>query len=284
MNKKSVWMFVLTLVMVAYVAFAVPVTMRMARADTLTGIDIVMSDPDSRFITAADIARECGLDADTACRVRRSGFDLYSLERRLDASDKIESVNANILTNGHLRLNVKPMVPVARVFNGPESYYINITGKKISAELRYHIDVPVLVGSFDSLHPAERLLPLLDHIARNADASSIVATVTQQANGDIILVPRVVGHVVNFGDTSLIADKFRRLEAFYRQVMPTVGWMHYDTLSVKWRGQLVATRRDKAPAPPQLVTIEEQSGIFEHFDNETTHVPDSIALAGLQTP
>lgn len=274
----------LTLVMVAYVAFAVPVTWRMAEADTLTGVDIVMADPESRFITAADIARECGLDADTAFRIRRRDFDLYSLERRLDLSDKIESVNANILTNGRLHLNVKPMVPVARVFDGDESYYINITGKKISAELRYHLDVPVLVGSFDSLHPAERLLPLLDYISRDAAAGSMVATVTQEPGGDIILVPRVVGHVVNFGDTSMVTDKFRRLQAFYRQVMPTVGWMHYDTLAVKWRGQVVATRRDKAPAPPQLVTIEEQSGILDNFDNETTLIPDSIALAGIEAP
>lgn len=284
MNKKSVWMCVLSLVMVAYVAFAVPVTWRMAEADTLTGVDIVMADPESRFITAADIARECGLDSDTAFRVRRRAFDLYGLERRLGASDKIESVNANILTNGRLHLNVRPMVPVARVFDGDESYYINIVGKKISAELRYHIDVPVLVGSFDSVHPAERLLPLLDFIARDHAAGSMVATVTQDPDGDIILVPRVVGHVVNFGDTSLVADKFRRLQAFYRQVMPTVGWMHYDTLAVKWRGQVVATRRDKAPTPPQLVTVEEQSGILDHFDNETTHIPDSIALAGIEAP
>lgn len=284
MNKKSVWMFVLTLVMVAYVAFAVPVTMRMARTDTLTGVEIVMSDPNNRFITAADIARECGLESDSALTAYRSNYDLYSLEQHLAQSDKIESANANILTNGRLRLEVRPMEPVARVFNGTESYYINRAGKKISAELRYHIDVPVLVGTFDSVHPAERLLPLLDHIATNEQASSMVATVTQQANGDIILVPRVVGHVINFGDTSLMTNKFRRLEEFYRQVMPTVGWMYYDTLSVKWRGQLVATRRDKTVTPPQLITIEEQSGILEHFDNETTQVPDSIARAGLQTP
>lgn len=284
MNKKSVWMCVLSLLMVAYVAVAVPFTWRMADEDTLTGVEIVMADPDSRFITAADIARECHLDGDSTASTRRRDFDLYSLERRLDASDKIETVNATILTNGRLRLDVKPMVPVARVFDGAESYYINVTGKKISAELRYHLDVPVLVGTFDSIHPAERLLPLLDYIAGNEDAGAMVATVTQDADGDIIIVPRVVGHVVNFGDTSMVADKFRRLTAFYRQVMPTVGWTHYDTLAVKWRGQVVATRRDKAPAPPQLVTIEEQSGILDNFDNETMHVPDSIALAGLEAP
>lgn len=274
----------MTLLVTVYVAFAVPMTWRMSRADTVTGIRIIMSDPQSRFVTASDIMHESGLDADSILNIRRCDFDLYGLENRLAASDKIESVNVNILTDGTLQIEARPMEPVARVFDGNRSYYINKTGKTISAELRYHIDVPVLVGHFDSIRPAQRLLPLLSYIASSDEASSIIATVTQDSTGDIILVPRVVGHVINFGDTSLTDDKFHRIQAFYRQVMPTVGWMHYDTLTVKWRGQVVATRRNKAPTPPQLVTVEEQSGILDHFDNETTHVPDSIALAGLQAP
>ncbi|MDE6463817.1 MAG: hypothetical protein K2L16_04205 [Muribaculaceae bacterium] len=279
MNKKSVLMCVLTLLTVAYVAFAIPVTWRMAEADTMTGMDIRLSDPSSRFITAADIARECGIDPDTIGRVRRRGFDLYDLETRLAASDKIQHVNANILTDGSLRLEVTPMVPVARVFEpGQPSYYINATGKRISAELRYHLDVPVLIGRFDSVHPAARLLPLLDYIAATPEAGALVGTVTQEADGNIIIVPTVVGHVVNFGDTSMVTDKFRRLKTFYRKVLPTVGWTHYDTIAVKWRGQIVATRRERAPSAPTLITIEEQTGILDNLDNGTMEVPDSLDI------
>lgn len=141
------------------------------------------------------------------------------------------------------------------------------------AEPRYHLDVPVLMGSFDSLHPAERLLPLLDYIAHDRLAGALVSTVTQEPGGNIIIIPTVVGHVVNFGDTSMVDDKFLRLRTFYRKVLPTVGWQHYDTIAVKWRGQVVATRRHKRPEPVQLITIEEQSGILDRFDDETTQVP-----------
>ncbi len=272
-------MCVMTLLTVAYMAFAIPLTRHMANDDTLTGIDIRLSDPSSRFITAADIARECGIDADTISRIRRQAFDLYGLEKLLDTSDKIQSVNANILTNGCLRLEVTPMVPVARVFeDGQPSYYINATGKRISAEMRYHIDVPVLTGSFDSIHPATRLLPLLDYISGTPEAEALVASVMQERNGNIIIVPTVAGHVINFGDTSMVTNKFRRLRSFYHQVLPTVGWTYYDTIAVKWRGQVVATRRDKTPARPALVTIEEQTGILDIPDEETMAVPDSTAF------
>lgn len=275
MNKKSILMCCLTLLMVAYMGFALPLTSRMASHDTLRGIDIVMTNGQTRFISAADVAFECGIDEDTITRICRSSFDLNGLERRLASSDKVETVNANILTNGHLRICITPMEPVARVFDGDASYYINGVGKKMSAELRYHIDVPVVVGHFDSLHPAERLLPLLHYIATDSAAKAIVGTVAQDRGGDIILVPRIVGHVVNFGDTSATVDKFARLLCFYKEVMPTVGWNHYDTLTVKWAGQVVATRRNKAVPQPELMIIEEQTGVYDLPDDGTMQVPDS---------
>ena len=87
----------------------------------------------------------------------------------------------------------------------------------------------------------------------------------QDSRGDIIIVPTIRGHVVNFGDTSMVADKFDRLRRFYRGVMPTVGWETYDTLAVKWRGRVVATRRNKALGASML------SAVVEEFDDIDDH-------------
>ena len=270
MSKKSVFMCVLTIIMVAYYGFAMTVTSRMAATDTLTGLDVTLSDPDSRFVSVPDVVIETGVDPDTLTACLRRNFDLRALEERLNASDKLQSANVTLHSNVRVHVDVTPMVPVARVFEpGKPSYYINATGKRISAELRYHIDVPVLVGRFDSVHPARRLLPLLDYIASHPKAGAMVATVTQEADGNIIIVPNIVGHVVNFGDTSRVSEKFALLREFYRKVAPVKGWNTYDTIAVKWRGQVVATRRNKAVAPMPLPTVEEQTGSLDINDNET---------------
>lgn len=263
-------MCVLSIVMAVYMCFAMTVTARMSDKDTLTGMDVRLSDPDSRFVNARDVVIETGIDPDTLSRCLRRDFDLRSLEERLNASDKLQDANVTISSKGRLKVDVTPMVPVARVFEpGKPSYYINATGKRISAELRYHVDVPVLVGKFDSVYPARRLLPLLDYIATHPKAGAMVATVTQERDGNIILVPNIVGHVVNFGDTSRVSEKFALLRAFYRSVAPSKGWHTYDTIAVKWRGQVVATRRNKALPPLPLPTVEEQTGVLDINDNET---------------
>ncbi len=51
------------------------------------------------------------------------------------------------------------------------------------------------------------------------------------------------GHVINFGDVDNIADKFSRLKNVLQGGPAGKGMEFYDTISVKWDGQIVATRR-----------------------------------------
>ena len=277
MNKKTGWLCITTILLVIYFSVTLTLAARSSNTATLSTLKVQLTDPDNRFVSIADVIHECEIDPDTLPNTLRRNFDLYTLGRKLTASDKIQSAQVNVLSDGTVSVLVEPMVPVARVFDSRHpSYYINATGKRISAELRYHIDVPVLIGTFDSVHPAARLLPLLDYIASNPKISAMVATVMQESDGNIVLVPNIVGHVINFGDTSLVADKFKRLRNFYRHVAPTRGWEMYDTIAVKWRDQVVATRRHKQMAPVALPTSEEQSGVFDIDDDENLAHPETL--------
>lgn len=272
-------MCILTVILAAYCCYAIVITGKMAKVDMLRDFEIVLADS-SRFVNADDVRAEIGFDADSLRRTPRTDFDMAALERHLKASDKLQDARVNMTNRGNIRITVEPVVPVARVFEpGKKSYYINAGGKVISAELRYHIDVPVLVGEFDSVYPAKRLLPLLDKISASPALSAITATVTQEKNGNIIIVPTIVGHVINFGDTSMVDDKFSRLLTFYRRVAPGEGWNMYDTVSVKWRGRIVANRRHKAPEPFELPTMEEQSGELDIDGNDLDEAAELVVNA-----
>lgn len=74
---------------------------------------------------------------------------------------------------------------------------------------------------------------------------------------NIILVPVIRGHVINFGDMSDMENKFTRLRQFYKDVMPVKGWNYYDTIAVKWTGQVVATKRKKKLADANLAYVDD---------------------------
>lgn len=267
-SKSTIIAFILTIILAAYLCFALSATAKMADNDTFTGCRITVADTvNSGFVTRLEVSQECDDIMQWITTRKRKDLDLNDLENKLRASDKVEKVNVSILNNGTLAIDVVPMTPVARVFDGAHSYYINSSGKRISADPRFHVDVPVVVGSFSEAYPPTRLLPLLHHIAEHPELDALVSTVKQARNGDIIIVPTIRGHVVNFGDTSLVENKFARLREFYRQVMPVRGWETYDTLSVKWRGQIVASQRDKNLGSTALASRVEE---FDDIDDKET--------------
>lgn len=276
-NRNCIVYCVLSLLLVVYCLVMLPVTAAVAAADPYAGYRINLVDSlHSGFVSESDVVHECGNIAQWISRRPRSQVNLDSLERALRSCDKFETVNVYASNNGTLVIQVVSMQPVARVFDNGISYYVNREGKRIGAEPRYHIDVPVVLGHFTARYPVTRLLPLLDYIAAHPQADALVSTVKQQPNGDILLVPTIRGHVINFGDSTLVENKFRRLTVFYEKVMPVRGWETYDTLSVKWRGNLVATRRDKALQHSILPTEGELPDYVDDVSTMNSATPDSI--------
>lgn len=248
-------MLVLSVLLAAYLGFALPYSWQWHQLQPCRDLDIRVHQPAGQakpFVTRAQVERMLqGWHLDrTDLPITR--INTFNIQQHLDAVDNIESSRAVRLPDGTIRVDVIPMQPVARVFvpGSPFSYYINRQGKHLTANSRFHIDVPVVTARFDSLHPAADIVPLILRIEADDDWRALVSQVNVDTlTGDIILVPMIRGHVINLGDLSDLDSKLSRILTMYRQVLPLRGWQTYDTLSVKYRGQVVATRRQKELPP-----------------------------------
>lgn len=280
MTKKTVIHCILTLLLFAYIVVMWPLARSRASALPFGHVRYVVADSvHSGFVSSDDIRREClrrfgQLDLRSGSNLR-----LNDLETALNGLPQIESANASVMSDGSLQLDIVPMQPVARVFDGTRSYYINRAGKKIPANLDYNLDVPVVTGRFDSRHTPARMLPVLDYIKKHDDINALVSSVQSAPNGDIYLIPVIYGHTVNFGDTTDIADKFARLKGFYNQVMASKGWDFYSEISVKWRGQVVGKRRFIPVKPDQPVddSNEIDYSVYESLQTMPPHEADAGA-------
>ena len=277
-SRNCIIYSVLSVILVVYIFVMLPITASMAANDTLSGFRITLIDSiNSGFVSEQNVAKQCG-DINRWITSRRcADINLDSLERSLQQCDQFEHVNVYISNNRKLVIEIAPMSPVARVFDNGLSYYVNREGKRISAEPRFHIDVPVVIGHFTAQRPVTRLLPRLDYIAQNPDTDALVSTIKQQSNGDIIVVPTIRGHVINLGDSSIIDNKFQRLFTFYNKVMPVRGWETYDTISVKWRGSIVASRRNKS-LQQSIIPADDQMEYVDDAGTMQGSLPDSIIL------
>lgn len=249
MSRRALIFMFLSILLAVYLGGALTLTTMMAAQEKAAAPEVFVAG-NQKYLTPKEILKE--LPADTAALI--ADADLEAIERRLMKKDNIEDVQAvRSFCKDKARVNVfvTPMKPVARVFEGSHSYYINRAGKKLTANAQYHIDVPVISGNFSKRKPAD-VLPLLEYMENDRTFASIVSSISIAKNGDIIIIPLIEGHVINFGEPRNYRNKVRRISEIYRQVMPAKGWHYYDTISVKWDGQVVATKRRYTPPPPNI--------------------------------
>lgn len=174
----------------------------------------------------------------------------FEIAEYLRQFNSFETVDCLITTQGNLKVRVMPMVPAIRVFEGGKSYYVNKDGKTMAAIPGFHVDVPVVSGRFGKNLRPEYVLPVVRFVQGDSLLSNVVGMYDVADKGNIILIPRIKGHVINFGDTSRLREKRDAIATVYRSILPFRGWETYDTISVKFKGQIVATRRDKTPLYP----------------------------------
>lgn len=264
-----------TLIVVAYLAVMAYVCSDLRGRRLCNGIEIVVVDSlEQKFVTVAELRNELGRLPSIAEKTPLDRINTDSLQRMLSVIDKIENARVERLTNGVIRITVEPMRPVARVFDGSHSYYINKDGKKISAEARYFVDVPVIQGHFtDSAFTPLTLLPLMDYVASSERWSKVVSLIKADSPRDVLLIPAMKGLVFNLGEPADFTSKFDRFDRMVSEVIPRKGWGYYDTISVKWAGQIVATRADKIAHRTDSVVEEDD----ELVDVSTMIAGENIA-------
>lgn len=256
---KTVVGWIILVLLVAYVVFTAVWSHAEAAKNACKGIDIkIVEGYATDSVTRTGIMAEINNYPEKIVGMQIPTINTRKLEQYLNSFPQFEDVSCSFTTSGKLNVKVTPMVPELRVFEDSVSYYINKDGKRMTSKASFYVDVPVVSGKFTQDFTAKDILPVTRFIASDPMLKNLVGMVHAEDADNIILVPRIHGHVINFGDTNRLEDKRKALLAVYKKVMPYKGWEEYDTISLKFRGQVVATRRNKGVQRPRNVEFMEE--------------------------
>ncbi len=270
--RNTVLKWLLLLMLMGYTCWIAVWANQQAESHKCTGITVRITGSNNPVIserTKSGIISELKDYSEPIVGVPVHNVDTKGIEDYLSSMSNFEQVHCMISSDNHLLVEAKPLEPVMRVFDNGKSYYINRAGKHIEAKAEFFTDVPVVSGNFNKNFTPRDVLPLVKYLESDARLSNLVGMIMANDSHNLLLVPRIIGHVVNFGDTSRLEEKSRNLFLFYRKVMPYKGWSEYDTISVKFRNQIVATRRDKTK-PQHGEDYIEEIDLEEHTLPEIT--------------
>lgn len=245
---KTILKWTICVVLLAYVAAALAFARYENGQRTCPGIDLRVEGgalPDS--VMRQGVNTRLGQFDMKIKGSRLKDVDLQRIEDYLGRFSQFETVECSFDPDGRVRITVVPIKPEIRVFEaGGKSYYVNRTGKRFDADAEFFVDVPVVIMDRNAGVGPEYALPAVRFVSNDPELKSLIGSFKLDGVNDLLLVPRIHGHLVNFGDTTRLAEKKEALLTAYRKILPAKGWNVYDTISVKFRNLVVASRRDKS--------------------------------------
>lgn len=267
--NKSLTKWIVLLLLMAYVVGMAFWARGEAAKNICRAIEVRIKGSESvDSVTSVGIRQELAKYPEKIIGVQSERINTAKVRNYLSRLDAFEDVDCIMTADGSLQVIVTPMVPEYRVLDPRGySYYVNKDGKKIRANAEFFADVPIVIGQFTDRFPFRKILPVVRYVNTDPELSALVTGIKINDLNNILLLPRIQGHVINIGDMTRLDEKRAAILTAYRTVLPARGWETYDTISVKFRNQIVATRRDKTP-------LRMPSAYLDDEDLEEATLPD----------
>jgi cell division protein FtsQ len=177
-----------------------------------------------------------------------SHLDVKGMEQVICADPWVAGAQVFVDNDRVLHMYVTQRVPVVRIFGQDgNSYYMDGTMSIMPLSENYVYYTTVVTNApeikDDSAGQAlkKQILKLVNKIQADTFWSAQISQVIVDSAGTFELMPVLGDQKILFGDTSRMADKFNNLFVFYKNVLNRIGWDKYETLDLRFKGQVVAS-------------------------------------------
>lgn len=208
---------------------------------TLKKSEVEFSRGSNLFITN-DVVNKLLIENSTRPEsIQRDKVDLNRLEKSVNSHEMIENSEVFLTIDGTLKAVVKQRTPIARVFDGAESYYLDFKGRKMPLSDLYTARVPVVTGELDGKN-LEQVTDVLRLIYTDRFLSKNIIGVEVFAGGYLQMKSRSYDYLLDFGSSRNAVEKFRNYKAFLQKAPADSLMSAYKSVNLKFNRQVVCTK------------------------------------------
>lgn len=176
------------------------------------------------------------------------------IEKEIEKLPYVSNAEVYLDMDGTVQVTVQQREVVLRVINkAGREYYVDRSGRKVPVTLKYVPHVMVANGNITEGYkqPLEEiesklvkdLVTVVDYVRGDNLWENQIVQIFVNDQRDIELIPRVGKEVLVIGSADSLGYKLRRLEAYYKNILPKVGSDAYEKVNVKYGGQIICERR-----------------------------------------
>ena len=171
----------------------------------------------------------------------KSLINLHELENVVFQNPLVEEAKVFMTIDGAIKTVIKQRTPIARVSNGIEIYYIDKQGVKMPLSKNYSARVLLVSGSVIEEDVAS-IYRLVKKINDDVFLSKLVIGIAKNSANDYVLQTRKYDQHIQIGKIEDLNVKFKKLEAFYNEVIQSNEVEKYKTINLKFSNQVVCTK------------------------------------------
>lgn len=232
------------LLLFVYIIIAAIYFKEVRRSDVCQAVEVVVKDSlEKHFVTNADLTSF--LKRENLYPVNQPVVEINTdkIEKALLTNEMIARVEAYKTPSGIIKLEVEQKMPVLRIISPGGNYYVDNRGTMMPVSNRYVAHVPVASGYVEKELAITELYKFALFLHKNKFWNAQIEQIYIHSDGDVELIPRVGNHRVVLGALDGFEEKLDNLQLFYDRIVPKMGWEKYSIVNLKYKNQIVCTKR-----------------------------------------
>ncbi len=165
------------------------------------------------------------------------------IEQELLKNEMISRVEVYKTPSGLIKLVVEQKMPILRVMSVRGNYYVDHAGSVMPLSRHYVAHVPIASGYVEKELAVTDLYKFALFLQENDFWNDQIEQIYVHPDKEVELIPRVGNHRILLGTFEHFEEKLDNLRLFYKQAIPKVGWEKYSIINLKYKNQIVCTKR-----------------------------------------
>lgn len=236
-NWDNIRLFVIAVVVIFLYSFSA----KRNESRHFVSADVEFAD-NEEFITLDKVNKLLIQNFNSVTSITKDKLDLNSVEKRLESNPMIDDAEVFATVDGKLKAIVKQRVPVARIFEGGESYYIDYKGSEMPLSENSTARVLLVNGALNGVDKT-KLYSLVKYIYDDDFLRKNIIGIEITPTGSLKMMSRNYSYVILFGKMVNVEKKFNNYKAFFQNAVRDTLIENYKTINLKFTQQVVCAKK-----------------------------------------
>jgi cell division protein FtsQ len=242
---KKILYSTLALLLTGYLVFAVTFVNPKAGEDKkCTGMQIeVVEANENSYLNKSQIESFLKTAKQNPVGKNLSGVSTEAIEKALQTNKLIKETEVYKTIDGTVKVKVYQRTPILRIISNQGNYYVDNEGEIMPVPVNFSAYVPVATGYISETYAKKQLYDFACFLKKNKYWNTQIEQIHVNANLDVEITPREGNQEIILGKIDDYKENLNKLQLFYEKGMDKVGWNKYSIINLKYKNQVVCTKR-----------------------------------------